>query len=123
MNGRIADDSNRAWNIAVFGADCLKLVGKGQKYRSTRVFLHPTSPNLLCWISRWKSQKDAVICLDQATLGIPEAVAAFTNDSLSNFLSLKSDKRSLVLSFNDKADHAAFVAVIREIIEKQDFPP
>lgn len=106
----------------MFGADCLKLMGNTKKYRSTRVFIHPTMPSLLCWLSKWKSNQDAGIELSGAEVDTPASVEAFGKEGRGHFLVVKSSKRALTLSFGNKREFEDFVAVIRDIAGRLSMP-
>jgi hypothetical protein len=122
MQASIGDESRRAWDIAVFGADCFKADQKGQKCRKTRVFLHPIEPTNLCWLSQWKSNKDSLIDLLEVAVELPDRLEVFAKIGRQHFLVLKHPKKKLILSFDSKKEKEAFALVSSIIHSRKGVP-
>lgn len=117
-----SDLIKRAWNVALFGAACLKANEAGQKPRQTRAFLHPVEPAKLCWLSKWKNQKDAQISLADVSVEAPDSLEVFAKSGRHHPLILKNQKRRLILGFETTKERKAFIVVAELIRSAHGLP-
>lgn len=122
MHARPSDASTRAWDAAVFGVPCLKTNQSGQKPRPTRVFLHPTEPSSLCWLSKWKDHSEAIFSLVSAQIEVPASLEVFAKSTAKFPLVLKAEKKRLTLGFESAKDRDALVKVFSAIVHTGALP-
>jgi hypothetical protein len=113
LNPRSPLDIVRALDALAFGQEVNKVHSDQQASRETRVYLHPTEPHLLLWLSRFKASDKSRIDLSVATAEHYTPGPKVKQREYPHYIKIANAKQTLIVGFKSKKKCDMIAAFIR----------